>query len=84
MGIIINLLLLFLGGGKEFLGFTSQIESRPHTTDLPQKVAQEGKWDPFFHVNLGWRNIIPFGQDHESLLLMEGLPLPAGILRFKT
>ena len=32
--------------------------SRPHTTDFPQKVAKEGKWDPLLQENPGWWNII--------------------------
>ncbi len=28
----------------------------------PQNVADEEKWDPLFQGNLGWWNIIPFGQ----------------------
>ena len=44
--------------------YSSQILATSH--DLgPQKVAEEGKWDPLFQENLGWWNIIPFGQIYD-------------------
>ena len=35
-----------------------------------QKVAREGKWDPLFQGNLGWWNIIPFGNIFVSFVLV--------------
>ena len=44
--------------------WSGQFSPRPHTTDFPQKVAfWKGNGTPYFTKNLGWWNIIPFGQN---------------------
>ena len=43
-----------------------QIWSRPHTTDFPQMVVNCKGTPRLFQGNLGWWNIIPFGQRHGS------------------
>ncbi len=46
----------------------------------PQKVAKEGKWDPFFQGNLGWWNII-IGQIYACTLHLASEALLHGTWR---